>query len=247
MEETDRVTLHGMWASSYSKRVEMALKIKGMPYEDVEEDLRNKSPLLLQPGKIHQGFGPLILIKEPKSAFWVSFIQQQLFESTGKVILSDEEAQEKAVEEVQEKMKVLEEGIKEFSAEDIRTSDGKKLGFMDVLVSTTFSTYKVLEPEKNPLIYTRVTNLHELPVGQELLPRHDKLVAILQACTIDHPWRLWIPAEFQQATNWSPGLGLLSWANHFYALQMKGYLRSRSILCYEDDYGYRDIKHSVSS
>ena len=35
-EETDRVTLHGIWASSYSKRVEMALKIKGMPYEDVE-------------------------------------------------------------------------------------------------------------------------------------------------------------------------------------------------------------------
>lgn len=75
--------------------------------------------------------------------------------------MSDEEAQEKAVEEAQEKMKVLEEGIKEFSAEDIRNSDGKKLGFMDVLVSTTFSTYKayegvlsvnVLEPEKNPLI-----------------------------------------------------------------------------------------------
>lgn len=52
-EETDRVTLHGMWASSYSKRVEMAVKIKGMP---------------TRPGKIHQGFGPLILIKEPKSA-----------------------------------------------------------------------------------------------------------------------------------------------------------------------------------
>lgn len=99
--------------------------------------------------------------------------------------MSDEEAQEKAVEEVQEKMKVLEEGIKEFSAEDIRTSDGKKLGFMDVLVSTTFSTYKVLEPEKNPLIYTRVTNLHVLPVVQELLPPHDKLVAILQGIRQD--------------------------------------------------------------
>ncbi|KAI9390091.1 hypothetical protein POPTR_008G135300v4, partial [Populus trichocarpa] len=129
-----------------------------------------------------------------KVRFWVSFIQQQLFESMGKVILSDEEAQEKAVEEVQEKMKVLEEGIKEFSAEDIRTSDGKKLGFMDVLVSTTFSTYKayegvlgvkVLEPEKNPLIYTRVTNLHVLPVVQELLPPHDKLVAILQGIRQD--------------------------------------------------------------
>lgn len=193
-------------------------------------------------------------------------MQQQLFDSMGKVILSDEEAQEKAVEEVQEKMKVLEEAIKEFSAEHIRTSDGKKLGFMDALVSTTSSTYKVLEPEKNPLIYTQVENLHELPVVQELLPPHDKLVAILQGIRqnalkssnslgkkikkepvpcgsffglvfrlislhdIDHPWRLWIPAEFQQATNWSPGLGLLSRANHFYVLQMKGYLRSRSIL-----------------
>uniref|UniRef100_B9HJH0 Glutathione S-transferase n=1 Tax=Populus trichocarpa TaxID=3694 RepID=B9HJH0_POPTR len=167
-EETDRVTLHGMWASSYSKRVEMALKIKGMP---------------TRPGKIHQGFGLLILIKEPKSASGLVLFNN-----------SDEEAQEKAVEEVQEKMKVLEEGIKEFSAEDIRTSDGKKLGFMDVLVSTTFSTYKayegvlgvkVLEPEKNPLIYTRVTNLHVLPVVQELLPPHDKLVAILQGIRQD--------------------------------------------------------------
>ncbi|KAL9401677.1 hypothetical protein Peur_005526 [Populus x canadensis] len=155
MEETDRVTLHGMWASSYSKRVEMALKIKGMPYEDAWENTSR-----LRPVDPYQG---------AKVRFWVSFIQQQLFESTGKVILSDEEAQEKA----------------EFSAEDIRTSDGKKLGFMDVLVSTTFSTYKVLEPEKNPLIYTRVTNLHELPVVQELLPRHDKLVAILQGIRQD--------------------------------------------------------------
>ena len=52
----------------------------------------------------------------------------------GKVILSDEEPQEKAGEEVQVKMKVLEEGIKEFLAGDIRTSDGKKLGFMDSIV-----------------------------------------------------------------------------------------------------------------
>jgi glutathione S-transferase len=76
----------------------------------------------------------------------------------------------------------------------LQHSDGKKLGFMDVLVSTTFSTYKayegvlgvkVLEPEKNPLIYTRVTNLHELPMVQELLPPHDKLVAILQGIRQD--------------------------------------------------------------
>ncbi|CAK7326817.1 unnamed protein product [Dovyalis caffra] len=186
MEETKRVRLHGMWHSTYSKRVEMALKIKDIPYEYVEEDLRNKSSSLLHT--------PRLLPDDPhprsKVRFWASFIQQQLFESTGKFIRSDGEAQEKAREEVLEKMKVFEEGIKEFFAEDIRTIDDTKLGFMDILVSTTFSSYKayeqvlgvkVLEPEKNPLLFTWVTSLNKLPIVQELLPPDDKLVAILQS------------------------------------------------------------------
>ncbi|BFG32845.1 hypothetical protein CerSpe_191190 [Prunus speciosa] len=54
MEEENKVTLHGLWISPYSKRVELALKTKGIPFEFVEEDLMNKSPLLLKYNPVHK-------------------------------------------------------------------------------------------------------------------------------------------------------------------------------------------------
>lgn len=48
MAEENKVILHGTWGSLFVKRVELALKIKGIAYEYVEEDLSNKSPHLLK-------------------------------------------------------------------------------------------------------------------------------------------------------------------------------------------------------
>ncbi|CAN6992218.1 hypothetical protein BRARA_A03577 [Brassica rapa] len=55
MNQEEQVQVLGLWGSPFSKRVEMVLKLKGIPYEYIEEDVYvQKSPMLLKLNPIHK-------------------------------------------------------------------------------------------------------------------------------------------------------------------------------------------------
>ncbi|CAG7907475.1 unnamed protein product [Brassica rapa] len=53
-KKEESVKLLGFWISPFSRRVEMALKLKGVPYEYLEEHLPKKTPLLLELNPVHK-------------------------------------------------------------------------------------------------------------------------------------------------------------------------------------------------
>ncbi|CAI0556229.1 unnamed protein product [Linum tenue] len=53
MADQGEVKLLKTWSSLFGLRVVWALKLKGIPYESVDEDLTNKSDLLLQYNPVH--------------------------------------------------------------------------------------------------------------------------------------------------------------------------------------------------
>ncbi|KAF8014378.1 hypothetical protein BT93_H0270 [Corymbia citriodora subsp. variegata] len=54
MTNPKEVELLGLWVSPFVRRVEWALKLKGIAYGTIEEDILNKSALLLRLNPVHQ-------------------------------------------------------------------------------------------------------------------------------------------------------------------------------------------------
>ncbi|OWM65303.1 glutathione S-transferase U9-like [Punica granatum] len=217
----NRVTLHGMWASAYSKRVELGLRVKGIEYAYVEEDLmNNKSPLLIQynpvhkkvPVLVHNGKpiaeslvileyidetwkdGHRLLPEDPyeraKVRFWANFLQQ-LFDTVLLALKSEGDAQEKAGEQVHEKLKLLEEGLKGCFPGGFPsiTGESEHMGLLDIVMCSIFGPHKIqeqvfgvkfIDTEKYPLVSSWVKSLTEVPLVKELLPPHEKLVGFLR-------------------------------------------------------------------
>ncbi|KAJ1406312.1 Thioredoxin-like superfamily [Sesbania bispinosa] len=175
MAEQDKVILLGIWGSPFVSRVILALKLKGIAYEYVIEDLTNKSDLLLKsnpvykkvPLLIHNGKpiaeslvileyidetwkrGPKLLPHNPykraQARFWAKFIHEQIFETISLVVKTEGEAQQKAINDVFDQLNLLENGMKTFFEEGKPCVDQNNVGLLDIVFCSLFGPHEAQE------------------------------------------------------------------------------------------------------
>ncbi|KAK2975707.1 hypothetical protein RJ640_010766 [Escallonia rubra] len=150
------VQLLGAKLSPFTCRVEIALNLKGIKYDFVEEDLQNKSPLLLKYNPVHKKVPVLVHNGKPiaesvvileyieetwkdtpilsgdpyeraMARFWVNFIDEKCMLSIWNAFSAKEEP-EKAIKEACENLELLENelGGKKFFG-------GDSLGIVDIV------------------------------------------------------------------------------------------------------------------
>ncbi|XP_023552156.1 probable glutathione S-transferase parC [Cucurbita pepo subsp. pepo] len=153
----DEVKLLDFWPSMFGMRVRIALAEKGVAYEYMEQDLRNKSPLLLQMNPVYKKIPVLVhngrpicessiivqyidevwkdkaplLSSDPyqraQARFWVDFIDKKLYDAGRKVWAGKGEEVEAGKKELIGVLKQLEEVLGEKGF-----FGGERLGFVDI-------------------------------------------------------------------------------------------------------------------
>ncbi|KAH9622990.1 hypothetical protein KSS87_023091 [Heliosperma pusillum] len=170
----NEVILLGFWPSSFGMRVRIALAEKGVEYEYKDEDLRNKSDLLLKMNPIHKKIPVLVHNNKPvcessiivqyidevwsdknpllpsdpyqraQARFWADFIDKKIYDGAKKIWTSKGEDQEVAKKESIEHLKVLEEQLG-----DKPYFGGDTFGYVDVSLIPYYSWFYLLETEGN--------------------------------------------------------------------------------------------------
>ncbi|KEH20685.1 putative glutathione transferase [Medicago truncatula] len=150
------VKLVGFWVSPFVKRVEWALKLKGVNYEYVEEDIFNKTPLLLELNPVHKKVPVLVHAQKPiaesfiileyidetwkqspllpqhpyeraLARFWADFAEQKLLNAAWIAMCNSGEEQEKALKVAREAIEKIEEEIK-----GKKFFGGDNIGYLDL-------------------------------------------------------------------------------------------------------------------
>ncbi|XP_059642086.1 probable glutathione S-transferase [Cornus florida] len=152
------VKVIGAITTQFCTRVEWALKLKGVEYEYIEEDVRNKSPTLLKLNPVHKKVPVLVhddkpivesliileyidetwkanplLPQDPYeraiARFWAKFADEKCVWGAWGACKAEGEEKEKAIQCAQESLAFLEKHI-----EGKKFFGGEEIGFMDLVV-----------------------------------------------------------------------------------------------------------------
>ncbi|XP_034213854.1 probable glutathione S-transferase [Prunus dulcis] len=166
----DEVVVLGFWPSMYGTRATIALDEKGVKYEYREEDLRNKSSLLLQMNPVHKKIPVLIHNGKPvsESLIIVQYIDE-VWEGKAPLLPSDPYQRararvwadfiDKKVPDARKKLwstkgEELEEAKKEFidilkqlegELGDKPYFGGESFGFLDIALITSYNWFYAFE------------------------------------------------------------------------------------------------------
>ncbi|XP_010245130.1 PREDICTED: probable glutathione S-transferase parC [Nelumbo nucifera] len=166
----DEVILLDFWPSPFGMRARIALAEKGVKYEYRDEDLQNKSPLLLQMNPVHKKIPVLIhngkpicesLIilqyidevwkdklplmpsdphKRAQARFWADFTDKKIYDCGRRIWATKGEDQEAAKKEFIECLKLLEGELG-----DKPYFGGDALDFVDVTLVPFYSWFYAYE------------------------------------------------------------------------------------------------------
>ncbi|KDP42181.1 hypothetical protein JCGZ_02911 [Jatropha curcas] len=161
------VKLLGTWASPFSHRIKLALKLKGIQYEYIEQDLTNKSTLLLKSNPVHKKIPVLLhngkpiaeslvileyvdekwqnnpfLPEDPynkaMARFWATFVDQKILQVTLKASAATGEEKEQILEEVDQYLKLLENELNE---KDL--FGGENIGYLDIVAFSILYFFQI--------------------------------------------------------------------------------------------------------
>ncbi|KAJ4721428.1 putative Glutathione s-transferase [Melia azedarach] len=166
----EEVKLLKSWSSRFGLRVVWALKLKGVEYDSIDEDLSNKNPLLLQSNPVHKKVPVLLhngksisesmvileyvdetwkqkyplLPEDPyeraRARFWAKFGDDKVLPSMKSLFGKQGKEQEEAIGEVGENLKFLEEELK-----GKKFFGGEKIGLLDLALGWVANLVPVLE------------------------------------------------------------------------------------------------------
>ncbi|XP_059438701.1 probable glutathione S-transferase [Corylus avellana] len=166
----DEIVLLDFWSSMFGMRVRIALAEKGIKYQHKEEDLRNKSELLLKMNPVHKKIPVLIHNGKPvcesliivqyidevwndkspllpsdpcqraHARFWADFVDKKVYDASRRVWTRKGEEQEAAKKDFFESFKTLEGELGKKPY-----FGGETFGFVDISLITFYSWFYVYE------------------------------------------------------------------------------------------------------